>query len=128
MHGKDNAHSSFLRTFTYGQWRQYSNLSHLSLEGLLQDGQFFIKDSLPHDMRSQVDEHFTPIMSMHAARAAALLICTITELQAYCNFEGARINQRIQEIWTALLPLYEVKELYKGRYRNLMEEKNIWTL
>jgi hypothetical protein len=125
-HGKDNPHSQFLRIFAYGQWREYSNLSHASLEGLLVNGVHFVKDSLPHEIRPNIDAAFPQTMTMHVARAAALLICIVTELQAYCRFDGARINERVREVWSALMPVYEVRELYDGRYKALMAEKAIW--
>jgi hypothetical protein len=54
-----------------------------------------------------------------------VLLCLITELQAHCRFDGARINERICKVWEALLPLFEAKELYDGRYLKLMQEKGI---
>jgi len=64
-------------------------------------------------------------MSMHIARAAAILLCMVTELQAYFHFEGARIGERIHEMWNALMPLFEIKELYDERYAQLMKDKHI---
>lgn len=29
-------------------------------------------------------------------------------------------------MWNVLMPLFEVKELYKGRYEKLMQERNIF--
>jgi len=51
----------------------------------------------------------------------------VTELQAYLRFDdsGARINERIHEVWNALMPTFTVKQLYDSRYRRLMEEKGI---
>jgi hypothetical protein len=54
-----------------------------------------------------------------------VLLCMITELQAHCRFYGADINERICKMWDALMPLLEAKELYDGRYRQLMEERGI---
>jgi hypothetical protein len=38
---------------------------------------------------------------------------------------GARINERIHEVWQALAPAFEVKELYDQRYGQLMRNKGI---
>jgi len=40
---------------------------------------------------------------------------------------GARINERIHEVWNALLSTFTVKELYVNRYAKLMQEKGINT-
>jgi len=49
----------------------------------------------------------------------------VTELQAYFRFDGARINERILEVWQALKPAFEVKDLYDQRYGQLMRNKGI---
>jgi hypothetical protein len=58
-------------------------------------------------------------------RVAGILLCILTEVQAYFQFDGARINERLHEVWNALRPIPEIKELYEGRYAQLMEQKNI---
>lgn len=47
-------------------------------------------------------------------QAAGNFISTVTELQAYFHFANAeaRINERIHEVWNALLPTFAVKELH----------------
>lgn len=64
---------------------------------------------------------------MHLLRSAAILLSIVTELQAYFRFDdsGARINERIYAMWNALMPVFEVKELYDERYAQLMQEKGI---
>jgi hypothetical protein len=47
----------------------------------------------------------------------------ITELQLYFRFEGAYINSRIHRMWEALMGLFEAKELYDERYRELMANR-----
>jgi hypothetical protein len=46
---------------------------------------------------------------------------------AYFLFDdnGARINPRIQDMWTALMPVLEVKELYDERYQQLMKDRHM---
>jgi hypothetical protein len=48
-------------------------------------------------------------------------------MQAYFRFDddGARINERIHEMWDALMPVLEVKELYDERYAQLMKDNRI---
>jgi hypothetical protein len=54
-----------------------------------------------------------------------MLLCIVTEVQAYFRFDGARINERIHEVWQALKPAFEVKELYDQRYGQLMKSTRI---
>jgi len=120
-------HQEFLRTFTYGRWREYSAMAHGGFEGLMRAGVFYIVDSLPHEERPKVEEAHLKVFSAHIARAALMLLCIITELQAYFHFDddGARINERIHKIWNAVMPVFEVKELYNERYEQLMKDKHI---
>jgi hypothetical protein len=64
---------------------------------------------------------------MQIPRIAAILLCIVTELQAYFGFDdnGARINERIHEMWDALMPVFEVKDLYDERYAQLMKDRRI---
>jgi hypothetical protein len=66
-----------------------------------------------------------PANSPQLTRACAILLCIVTELQAFFLFDGARINARLHEIWNALLPAPEVKDLYDSRYAELMRNKGI---
>jgi hypothetical protein len=125
--GTTTPHQDFLRTFSFGRWREYSAMSHGAFEGLITTAMYYIEDSVPHDDRSKMDDVFPKILSMHIGRAAGILLCVVTELQAYFHFDddGARINPRIHEMWKALMPVFEVKELYDERYRTLMETTGI---
>jgi hypothetical protein len=60
-------------------------------------------------------------LSRHLGRAATVLLCIITKLQAYCRFEGADINERISKLWETQIPLFEANELCEGRYSHLMK-------
>jgi hypothetical protein len=44
-------------------------------------------------------------------RVAAILLCILTEVQAYCRFGETRINERLHKVWNALLKVPEVNEL-----------------
>src|SRR5262249_33190687 len=87
-------HQKFLRSFTHLAWRQYSALSHGAYEaftGLLGPvpvGAYYMRDFLPHEDRPKVDQSYDLFVSTHIGRAAIVLLCIITELQAYCRFEG----------------------------------------
>jgi hypothetical protein len=124
-------HQEFLGKFTHLRWKQYSGLSHAGYEGFagLLDvapvGGYYLKDFLPHEERPKIDERYDLHLSSHLGRAALLLLCIVTELQAYCNFQGHNINARICEVWDVLLPLYDAKELYDGRYQQLLIDKGI---
>jgi hypothetical protein len=88
-------------------------------------GSYYVQDFLPHETRPKVDESYATFLSMHLGRAATVFLCIITEVQAYCRFDGAHINERICSIWAALVPLFEAKELYDGRYEKLMRDRAI---
>jgi hypothetical protein len=124
-------HQMFLKRFAHMEWRQYSGLSHGAYEGFtgfLGDvpvGAYFMRDFLPRDIRPNVDGRFDIFLSTHLTRAATVLLCTVTELQAYCRFDGANIDHRIWTIWQALLPLFDPKELYDARYAKLMADHGI---
>ena len=74
---------------------------------------------------ARIEARYDILVSAHLGRAATVLLCLITELQAHCRFEGANINERIHNIWKTLLPLFEANELYEERYAKLMEERGI---
>jgi hypothetical protein len=75
---------------------------------------------MPPDDRPKIDETFQRILFIHIGRAAGVLLCIVTEVQAYFKFDdnGARINERIHEIWNALIPVPEIKELTTGTTNN----------
>lgn len=124
-------HQEFLKQFTFLGWRQYSALSHGAFEAFMGTlghhpvGAYYMRDFLPQETRPKVDEGYHMFLSSHIGRAATVLLCIITEIQAYCKFEGHRINERICEVWDALKPLFETEELYRGRYEKLLEDRGI---
>jgi hypothetical protein len=118
-------HQEFLRTLVYGPWREYSAMAHGAFEGLLRTGLFYITDSLPHEERPKLDDGHLRLLSTHLSQAAAVVLCIVTELQAYFHFDGANINERIHKMWDALMPTFVVKELYTERYEQLMKDKGI---
>jgi hypothetical protein len=123
--GVTTPHQDFLRSFTYLAWREYSAMAHYTFEGLMLTGVFFIPDKFSHEQRPQIDEAHSKMLFLHISRAAAVLLCIITEVQAHFKFDGANISERIHEIWDVLQPVAEIKELYSDRYQRLMHEKNI---
>jgi hypothetical protein len=123
--GTITPHQDFLKTFIYGPWREYSAMAHGAFEGLMKVGMYYVTDSMPHDDRPKIDAIFPRIMFMHIARAAAILLCIITELQAHFHFGGARINERIHQMWNALMPVFEVRELYNESFLQLMKDNRI---
>ena len=109
----------------YGPWREYSAMAHGGSEGVTPVAVYFVSDSLQHEQRDEFETHHPRLLFMHITRAAAMLLCIVTEIQAYFRFDGARINARIHEVWQALKPAFEVKELYDQRYGQLMRNKGI---
>jgi hypothetical protein len=124
-------HQKFLKTFSYLGWRQYSALSHGAYEafigtlGHVPVGSYYLSDFLPHDTRPKVEGSYELFVSAHIGRAASVLLCIITEVQAYAAFDDANINKRIVKVWDALVPVFETKELYDGRYAKLMADRGI---
>lgn len=125
--GTITAHQNFLKTFTFGAWREYSAMAHSAFEGLMPTAMYYIADSMPHEDRPKIDDQHPKVLFKHITRAAGVLLCIITELQAHFHFDdsGARINARIHGIWNALMPAFEIKELYEERYAQLMADKRI---
>jgi hypothetical protein len=121
-------HQQFLKTFMYGHWRQYSAMAHATFEGLSNIALYYTEDSLPIEERLKLDKGYLEMRSATIGRAAIVLLCLITELQAHFHFDdaGARINERIHEMWNVLMPSFDVKELYDERYKKLMEDNRIW--
>jgi hypothetical protein len=119
-------HQQFLKRLTYGFWREYSGMSHATFEGLVQIALFLAPKDLPHEDRPTVDTVVVVMIATHIARLAGILLCMLTEVQAYCKFGGANINKRLHEIWNALIVVSEIKELYDERYAQLMVEKGIY--
>jgi hypothetical protein len=120
-------HQDFLKSFAFGHWREYSAMSHGTFEGLMPTAMYYVADTTPHDDRPKIDEIFERVLFMHIGRAAGVLLCIVTEVQAYFKFDdnGARINERIHEMWEALIPIFEIKELYDGHYDQLMKARGI---
>jgi hypothetical protein len=122
----------FLKTFAHVEWRQYSALSHGTYEafiggplGQVPVGAYYMNDFLPHDSRDQLEVTYDLLVSTHIGRSSTLLLCMITELQAYCGFEGANINHRTCEVWSVLLGFPPTRELFDGRYAALMRDRGM---
>jgi hypothetical protein len=121
-------HHQFLKTFIHGRWREYSAMAHGAYEGLLDVAFYYADDLLGADKRGEVDDAIERMRSYHLGMVAILLLCIVTEVQAHFGFDdsGARINERIHEVWKALTPIEECQELLKARYKQLMEDRKIW--
>jgi len=117
----ETPHRQLLRRISLGFWREYSSISHASYDGLIQLFPYIARDRIPHSMRTaQLDECRLRHFFMHFGRAAGLLLCLLTEMQHFFRFDGSNIDKRLREIWTAMLPIYEVKELYDFRYKDIL--------
>jgi len=118
-------HQEFLKTLTYGFWREYSGMAHGAFEGLLVTGAFYVSKEISHELRANIDTMLDNTISIHLPRLSAILLCILTEVQVYFKFDGARINQRLHQVWDALRIVPEVEELYTERYAELMEKRGI---
>jgi hypothetical protein len=121
----------FLKTFTLSSWRQYSALSHGAFEAFigpmahLPIGAFYVNDFLTDEEEAKLDASYGFLLATHLGRAAIVLLCLLTELQVHCRFEGHNINERICRGWRVLMPLFEAKEFYDGRYAETMRASGI---
>jgi hypothetical protein len=118
-------HQLFLKSLTYGYWREYSEYSHGTFQGLMQTAMSYLERDLPQEERPKLEEASLRGIFAHMTRASAILLCILTELQAFFKFDGARINARLHEVWNALVPAPEVKDLFDSRYAQLMQDKGI---
>lgn len=119
-------HQEFLKELTLVFWQEYSAMTHAVFQGLMPTAIFYLGDLIPHEERKQFDDKLERFISTHLLRSAAILLCTLTDVQASLKFvDEARINERLLTVWKALLPVPEVKELYDARYEQLMREKRI---
>lgn len=100
-------------------------MAHGGFEGLLESVSFYTRDAIPRESWPAMDEIHLRLLSLHMARAAIILLCIITELQTYFRFRDANINTRIHQLWNAMMPIFEAKELYDERYAQLMSDKAI---
>jgi hypothetical protein len=121
----DTRHKQFLRTLTYGLWQEYSGVAHATFQGLMETASFFTPKDLPQEYWPRLDFMGERMVFLSVSRAAAILLCLLTEVQAYFMFEGADINKRLHGVWKALNVAFEIKGLYRERYRKLMRDKGI---
>lgn len=124
--GSLTPHQQFLKELSLVFWQEYSAMTHGVFQGLLPIAMFYMPDKIPHEQRGQFDDAVERFIATHLLRSAGILLCTLTEVQAaFRFFDEARINERLLKVWKALLQVPEVKELYDGRYKQLMQEKGI---
>src|ERR1039458_4940529 len=123
--GTSNNHQTFLSTFEYGPWREYSALSHGGPEALRDVGMYYRYREQPFEDRPKIDDALDRTRSLHLMRGALVLLATITELQLFFHFPEANIDSRLHQVWNAVLLHIEAIELYNDRYKDLMEKKGI---
>ena len=113
--GPDTPHKEVIKRLTHGFWKEYSSISHASFDGLAYLFAFISMDRISYDQRPKILDAAERHIAMHIARAAGLLLCLLTELQHFYRFDAARVDERLSELWAALLPVVEVKEFYDFR-------------
>jgi hypothetical protein len=119
----DTPHKQMLRKLTLGFWKEYSSISHASYDGLVSIFPFIAGDKIRAEKRDGITDAGERHIFMHIGRTAAILLCLLTEIQDFYKFDGpAEIDERLAEIWVAMLPVYEVKELYASRYKGLLRK------
>src|SRR5579864_3901064 len=80
-------HQLFLKNLTYGYWREYSEYSHGTFQGLMHTAMPYLERDLPIEERPKLEERSLLLIFDHMARAAAILLCILTELQGYFRFD-----------------------------------------
>ncbi len=118
----DTPHKQMLRKLTLGFWKEYSSISHASYDGLVNLFPFIASDLVPLEMRAGLDDAADRHMAMHFGRAAGILLCLLTEIQHFYKFVGAEIDKRLGQMWTAMMPIFDVRELYDYRYKGLLRD------
>jgi hypothetical protein len=118
----DTPHKQLLRHLTLGFWKEYSAISHASFDALVDLYPFIATDRLAHEKRDQVQTAALRHITMHIGRVGGLLLCLLTELQHFYKFDDFDIDKRLRQVWAAMIPLYEVRELYDFRYNSLLRE------
>jgi hypothetical protein len=118
----DTPHKRLLRHLTLGFWKEYSAISHSSFDALVDLFPFIATDLVPHEHRDKVQTNALRLITMHIGRAGGLLLCLLTELQHFFKFNDFEIDRRLRQVWTAMVPLYEVRELYDFRYNSILRE------
>src|SRR5271166_6063782 len=91
--GKDvplTPHQEFLKKLTYGFWQEYSGMAHATFNGLMPIAMFYTPDKIQHEDRDRFyNVNVEQMIAIHVARAAGVLLCTLTEVQAHFRFDGA---------------------------------------
>ena len=103
-------------------------MPHEGFEGYIGEvpaGAYFAIDRLPHEDRPNVEAMYDLFLIKHVGQVVTVLLGLVTEIQRYFRFDGADINNRIEDMWIALMGLFEAKELYEERYSALMKENGI---
>lgn len=113
-------HQAFLKLLTFGYWAEYSSISHATFQGLKQVAPYFLKDRTPHEHRDLLEERGAKLSTKHLGRSAGLLLCIVSELQAYFHFRDANIDARLSAAWEAMMVFPEVGDLFKARYCSLL--------
>lgn len=121
----DDEHKKLMRRFSYGPWRQYSEMSHVSFRGVHELFIYLNTDDAPHEQREMILERAEREMTTHLGRAAAILLALLTEIQAAFSFDGHNVNQRLHAAWRGVLQMPEGEEMFNLRYRDLMNVRKI---
>jgi hypothetical protein len=116
----DTPHKQMLRKLTLGFWKEYSSISHVSFDGLASIYPFIARETFPQEKRAELEDAADRHTATHFARAAGILLCLLTEVKHFYKFDGAEIDRRLREIWAAMTPMVEVRELYEFRYKGLL--------
>ena len=116
----DTPHRQMIRRMTLGFWKEYSSISHASHDGILSIFRFIASDQAAHEIRPVIADAAERHLAVHLGRAAGVLLCLLTEIQWYCKFDGSRIDERLYEMWAAMHPVVEVRELFEYRYNRML--------
>jgi hypothetical protein len=84
---------------------------------------FLMRDRKSPEERQQLVDFGFSNMSLHLIRMSVVFLSILSEVQAKFAFssEGARVPERLKEIWLALSSHSEVKQVFESRYARLLE-------
>ncbi len=122
---QDTAHKALFRRFLHGQWRQYSEISHVTFRGIHELFEVLNTDNAPHDVRPAILERAERALTQHLGRSAAVLLAVLTEIQAVYHFEGHNINSRLHAMWKGLCQFPDGLDLFQQHYEGLLARKHI---
>ena len=78
-------HQLFIKHLTYGYWREYSEYSHGTFQGLMRTAMPYLERDLPIEERPKLEEMSLLLIFDHMTRAAAILLASSLNCRRISN-------------------------------------------